>query len=67
MPILAYWLPFVVYRGVREKGLIVTSRPHTPGWPLHDIVTTSIECCMAYKRGVGEGRALSNSRAIVLQ
>ena len=36
-------------------------------WPLDDIAITNIECCMAYKRGVGGERALRNSRAKVLQ
>jgi len=37
------------------------------GRPPHDIVTTNIIWCTAYKRGVGKRRILRNSRAIVLQ
>jgi len=39
----------------------------TKTWPLHNIAITNIVWCMAYNRGVGGGRILSNGRAMVLQ
>jgi len=36
-------------------------------WPSHEIAITNSAWCMAYKGGVGGGRILRNSNAIVLR
>ena len=47
-----------------QKG-IVQIEQDAIGWPLYDIATINIVSCMAYKRVVGGGGILRNSRAIV--